>query len=186
MQSVPKCHSSSDSQPQCCRLASTTGSSQSHGAPQSLLWDRLDELQHSFSLQDSTNNDYNGGVILENRCDLCPPKCWFTWNHKDLVHSSKVRLGKCVKWLFGGRSWPGPWSCSSPPTHPQAEYPEGTPSDPSVLGLVETNRPPEGDETTGQKSGRNRSHRVLYRKEKKRIKEADQAIWKQGHKLYKP
>lgn len=37
---------------------------------------------------------------------------------------------------------PGPWSCSDPPTHPQAECPEETPSGPSAPALAETNRPP--------------------------------------------
>lgn len=51
---APECHSSSDSQPQCCRFASTSGGSQGHSAPQSLLWDCFNELQHSFSLENTT------------------------------------------------------------------------------------------------------------------------------------
>lgn len=52
--SVPKSHSSSNSQPQCCRFASTACSSQSHGAPQGLLWDGFNKLQHCLGLEDNT------------------------------------------------------------------------------------------------------------------------------------
>lgn len=47
---LPESHGSGHSQPQRRRLAPPPGSGQSHGAPQSLLRDGLDELQHTFGL----------------------------------------------------------------------------------------------------------------------------------------
>lgn len=44
-------------------------------------------------------------------------------------------------------SGPGPWSCSSPPTHPQVECPVETPSGPSAPALEETGHPPEEKKT---------------------------------------
>lgn len=51
---VPKRHGSGHSQAQRSRLAPTSGGRQGHGAPQGLLGDGLDELQHAFGLQDVT------------------------------------------------------------------------------------------------------------------------------------
>lgn len=101
-----------------------------------------------------------------------------------------IILGKCVKWLLNERSQPGPWSCNNPPTHPQAECPEGTLSDPSAPVLVETNRPPERDETTRHETGspyqtnfihlalfKNSGHRLLDRREnRQRIKKRQDKI----------
>lgn len=70
---VPKSHSSGHGQPQCCRLAATSGGGQSHGAPQSLLRNGLDELQHTFGLKEVTEAvGIVNGLAIISYCSMTP------------------------------------------------------------------------------------------------------------------
>lgn len=75
--SVPKSHSSSDSQPQCCRLSATTGSCQSYSAPQGLLWDCFNKLQHCLCLEYMT--DFETDNCDTRRCGTIEKNCHNPW-----------------------------------------------------------------------------------------------------------